>query len=74
MNSCGFQFCPKKFNDVYNVHINSAKLHLLFQRAIPCRVAAASTLLLVMRENRDKIARQSVSDFFIHCKLRFHSF
>ncbi|VDN05571.1 unnamed protein product [Thelazia callipaeda] len=53
-------------NDLFVSFVPVLKQEVLTTRPIPCRVAASITLLLFMRQNPSRTARQSVIDFFIH--------
>ncbi|MFH4974788.1 hypothetical protein AB6A40_001497 [Gnathostoma spinigerum] len=53
-------------SDLYVSFIPMLKQESLTARAIPCRVAAASTLLLFMRVNPEASERKSIIDFFVH--------
>ncbi|CAD5216327.1 unnamed protein product [Bursaphelenchus xylophilus] len=51
-------------NDLYVSFLPLFKQEVLTARALPCRVAAVKTLLLIMRELPEKKNRQEVIDFF----------
>lgn len=43
---------------------------LIFKRALPCRIAAAHTLLLIMRQLKMEKNRRIVIDFFTKSKMK----
>ncbi|VDM26025.1 unnamed protein product [Toxocara canis] len=59
--------------DLFISFVPMLKQEVLTARAIPCRVAASLTLLLFMRENREKSERQTIIDFFIHSVAKHRS-
>lgn len=59
--------------DLFLSFVPMLKQEALTARAIPCRIAAAITLLLFMRESPDKKERETVIDFFVHSIAKHRS-
>ncbi|KAL3084724.1 hypothetical protein niasHT_031609 [Heterodera trifolii] len=58
--------------DLLSNFVPLLKQEVLTARALPCRIAAAQTLLLMMREFSTSRARQTIVDFFVH-EIGHHS-
>ncbi|KAK0396168.1 hypothetical protein QR680_001602 [Steinernema hermaphroditum] len=59
--------------DLYISFLPMLKQEVLTARALPCRIAAANTLFLMMREHPMKKSRQTVIDFFCHTIAKHES-
>uniref|UniRef100_A0A1I7ZF91 HEAT repeat protein n=1 Tax=Steinernema glaseri TaxID=37863 RepID=A0A1I7ZF91_9BILA len=60
-------------NDLFISFIPMLKQEVLTARALPCRIAAARTLFLMMREHPMSKSRKTVIDFFCHTIARHES-
>ncbi|KAL3078094.1 hypothetical protein niasHT_036977 [Heterodera trifolii] len=58
--------------DLLSNFVSLLKQEVLTARALPCRIAAAQTLLLMMREFATSRARQNIVKFFVH-EIGHHS-
>uniref|UniRef100_A0A158R506 Non-specific serine/threonine protein kinase n=1 Tax=Syphacia muris TaxID=451379 RepID=A0A158R506_9BILA len=65
------KYIPTK--DLFISFVPMLKQEVLTARAIPCRIAAAVTLLLFMKENPDGKERQAIIDFFVHSVAKHRS-
>uniref|UniRef100_A0A914HIR1 Serine/threonine-protein phosphatase 4 regulatory subunit 4 n=1 Tax=Globodera rostochiensis TaxID=31243 RepID=A0A914HIR1_GLORO len=60
-----------KPKDLMSTFVPLLKQEVLTARALPCRIAAAQTLLLMMREFATNRSRQPIIDFFV-CDITHH--